>query len=775
MTSKNSSSNNNAAGLANRQIGLWQLTCKVIKRHIWLPVLALLGFVLAFPVTTALVINNFMSGYSSWERVPDWCMDLMAVWQGFSACIIVVGAILSSFVLFRYLHVRTQVDFYHSLPVRREQYFFSNLLAGLLVFLAPYLVAILLNLLVLAVSGWLSYMPMGQYLQYIVFNILAYLLFFGCGSLAMQLSGTMPSAIKVLLLTFGLAPLLSGMFEMMGACFFDTWVSFFLPASQALLKASVLERYVFLSAIVDAGYSHPIPWQDWLAALLLICGTLGASLWLYLRRRSEAAGSTLAFAWQKPFYKYPLVVCGGLMLGVFFYLMGDSSLLWMYFGAVLGTMFMALLLEIFIRSDFKAIKQGWKAALAASVAVCVLFSVYAFDLTGFDRKIPDGAKVQTVYISSNSLNSLIGSSYYNVYYLDDQDYLENYWTFGLDNFFKRTDMLHFSDSENVAAVLSMLEEAENTNSSFEYYDYSWDAPVLTDNMLVMCKMKNGSVFVRRYWTYNVLDEVHQQAFGQLVGSQEWQEQLFVNNIPLENLVLTEVSSYAIGQTDNYLQDQSNDELTKQLVQTMQADYAKLSADDVLYSAPVGSVEISSYESREYEPDNHWYTYTGMRRYNVLVFPQMTETIALLNEHFDNIFQPKINLNDIIEVREYRRVFQLAEAEPGVYEDDNPAITMPEMSETAEITDGDNKAVAVYTPETDAAAIEQILQNSVRERAIWNCGLWVPRMFDTYYEVSYYDNNGYEEDMSYNASRDVSTTTIYPNPNKELWNRLVYGK
>ncbi len=775
MTSKNSSSNSSAQP-ANRQISLWQLTRKIVKRHIWLPVLALLGFVLAFPVATALVINNFMAYSEDWQRVKLWCGDLLIMWQGFSACIIVVGALLSAFVLFRYLHVRKQVDFYHSLPVRREQFFFSNLMAGLLVFLAPYLVATLLNLLVLAVSGWLSYLNVGQYFTYILFNVLVYLLFFGCGSLAMQLSGTMPSAIKVLLLTFGLAPLLSGMFELLGACFFDTWVSFFSPASVVLLKASVLERYVWVSALASS--PHPFAWQDWLAALLLTAGTLGVSLWLYQRRRSEAAGSTLAFAWQKPFYKYPLVVCGGLMLGVFFFLMGDRSPLWMYFGAVLGTMFMALLLEIFIRSDFKAVKQGWKAALATSVAVCVLLSVYAFDLTGFDNKMPDGDRVQTVYVSSNSLNSVFGDSYYNDYYLDDQDFFETYWTFSTAKFLERTDMLQFSEPENVAAVLRMVDKAQNTSPEFDYDSYDWDVPVMTDNMLVICKMNNGSVSARRYWTYNVLDEAHQQAFEQLVGSQEWREQLTVNNIPLDKLVVTSLESYALGQTESlYLQDRPNDDLARQLVLAIQADYAKLSADEILYSAPLGSVEISTYESREYIPEEHWYNYTGMRRYDVMIFPQMTETIALLNERFDNIMQPNFDLTNIIEVSEYRQVsmreVQLAEAAAEAYEEEDPAKTMP--TPVVETTEGDSSAVAVYRPETDAAAIERILQNSVRERAIWNCGFWTPRMFDTYYVVTYYDNGEYDKDVTYDERRDVLTSTLYPRPDKAMWNRLIYGK
>lgn len=263
-----------------------------------------------------------------------------------------------------------------------------------------------------------------------------------------------------------------------------------------------------------------------------------------------------------------------------------------------------------------------------------------------------------------------------------------------------------------------------------------------------------------------------------MGSQEWREQLTVNNIPLDKLVVTSLESYALGQTESlYLQDRPNDDLARQLVLAIQADYAKLSADEILYSAPLGSVEISTYESREYIPEEHWYNYTGMRRYDVMIFPQMTETIALLNERFDNIMQPNFDLTNIIEVSEYRQVsmreVQLAEAAAEAYEEEDPAKTMP--TPVVETTEGDSSAVAVYRPETDAAAIERILQNSVRERAIWNCGFWTPRMFDTYYVVTYYDNGEYDKDVTYDERRDVLTSTLYPRPDKAMWNRLIYGK
>lgn len=788
MTLKNSlSEQNNANGgagrsaMANSGLSLWQLTLKSIKRHIWLPILALLGFVLALPVASTLAISNF----GNWdfngdkerqlEYFMNWAADLTVMWQMLSACIIVVGALLSILVMFRYLHVRAQVDFYHSLPVRREQLFAGNVLAAFLVFLAPYLLATLLNVLVLAVTGWVEYVNMGLYLQFILFNILVYVLFLGCGCLAMQLSGTMPSALKILVMIFGLAPLLAGMYEMLGSLFFDTWVSMFSSASVVLLKASVIERYFMLSAMArggwwyyDADIAQVICWQDWLAAVLLAAAMLGASLLLYRRRSSEAAGSTLAFGWQKPLYKYPLVICSGLMLGVFFYLMGEGSILWLYFGAVLGTMFMALLLEVFIKSDFKAIKKGWRSAAVASVAVCLLLSVYAFDWVGFDQRQPDSDKVAMIYVDSANLAGITSDYYYDDYIGDD--FFSSYWTLNRANWLQNSNMMPFSEPQNVEAVLALVANAQNTQKNFEYGVYDFDQPQVSERLEIYYRLKNGSMRARSYWIRNVIDEDYQQIYETLLGSDEWRENLPINRLDLEHTIMCSLDSYMLG-SEGYLylmdlpEGKINDEWRQQLLQTLRQDYAKATAEDFLYSSPVGNLDLGLYKERTYVPEGDYYDYSMMRRFDVKIFPCMTDTIALLNEMSNDMLTSRLAMSNVVELREYRKLTgeEQAEMEPG-------ATTNAESAYPYD-TEMKDMLVATYRPETDAAAIEQILQNTVTDSAYWHSSFWNDSMATTYYQLVYKqlpDEAEYEDGLA----ETITDITLFPKPSRELFEQLI---
>ncbi len=771
MTLKNSLSKNANDNKENSVSGagsfsLWRLTLKSIKRHIWLPILALLGFVLAMPVASALAINNFSDWYFDEDPVQklsyytNWASDLMVMWQMFSASIIVVGAILAIFVMFRYLHVRAQVDFYHSLPVRREQFFAANLLAAFLVFLAPYLLATLLNLLVLGVSGWTAYVNIGLYMQFVLFNIVVYVLFMACACLAMQLSGTMPSALKILVMTFGLAPLLAGMYELLGGVFLQTWVSMFSSISIVLLKASVVERYFMVGAMARgdwwaADHVQIICWQDWLAAILLTVVMLAFSLVLYRRRRSEAAGSTLAFGWQKPFYKYPLVVCSGIMLGVFFYLAGESSILWLYFGAILGTMFMALLLEVFIKSDFKAVKKGWRSALVASVAVCLLLSAYAFDWFGFDRSCPDADKVEVVSVYSTNLQNLTGD-YYGYW---NDDFWENYWRLNRTDALSAYNHLVFAEPENVAAVFALVGNAQNLES-FASDQYGF--PYVSDNLRVYYKMKNGSMRARSYWTVDCLNGASQQAYETILASDEWRRQLAVNRLDLEHTVVCSLDSYQLGRSDDYLylQDLKSEDEWQHFLQTLRSEYAKLTADDLLYSSPVGNLELGEYKERTYNPENGYYDYRGMSRYDVKIYPSMTDTIALLNQLTDNMLAADLDINEVVEIREYRK---WTEADEGAAMPAEDYIT-----EKAQTSNQDG-LVASYRPETDAAKIEEILQNTVTDSAFWHTGLFGDSMVNTYYEVNYKNavtwDNGDEE-------IELKMRTLYPKPSRELFASFI---
>lgn len=71
--------------------------------------------------------------------------------------IVVIGAaVLLAMTGFSYLHAGKKTDFYHSLPLKREELFMISFSSGFLTFLLPYLVSVALTCLVGAVYGGFS-------------------------------------------------------------------------------------------------------------------------------------------------------------------------------------------------------------------------------------------------------------------------------------------------------------------------------------------------------------------------------------------------------------------------------------------------------------------------------------------------------------------------------------------------------------------------------------------------------------------------------------------
>lgn len=737
----------------------------IIRRHMWLPVLALIGFILAMPVVTMIACENNLA-YNMYNgdveahylRLVE---DIHMVQQFLVSAIIMVGAVMAGSTMFRYLHVRRQVDFYHSLPVRREKFFVSNLLAGLMVFLAPYLVSVVLNLLMLAVNGLMPYVALGDMAQWIVFNVLAYLLFLACTTFAMMLSGTLPSALKVLTCIFFLAPAAGLVLEGLGGLFYDRWFSLSEAVNQVLIRASVVVRYVMLS---DAGMvmgmdgvGLPV-WQDWLVAVLLTAGLLSLSLVLYRKRASECAGQTLAFGWQKLPYKYPIVLLGGLCMAMFFYAVGNMRETWLYFGAVFGACFMAMLLEILIQNDFRAVRRGWKGAVAATVAVCAILSVYVFDMTGYDDRLPATDRIESVSVYSHVLRDAVGDRSYGGYYIaeDSEDTSEIYWR--LDNAHDRYDMLDYSDPAEVAAVMALV------NKSMEYE--AGEAPVVSeddaytseyDHIYLVYHLDNGSTMARVY--HDIPAAECYDAYATLLGSDSFYQALAINNYDMSKVEVREVFNFCVNGAEYYWEPKwPSDEARITFLETMRRELTSLDPAQILGEYPVLEISLMSYKEKYIDEYTKATSYSETRYQDVYVYPGMTETLALLKEVIPDSFFRPIQLSDVLEVREY--VYRGYDEDDQVkyYEGSAPAGTI--VVETTSAYSEEYVQQAVYLPGRDDARIAEILAATIQEDLRYR-GLPLYRLMEestVHYELDY--AVGSPEDPE---GQTISTQIRWPKP------------
>ena len=111
------------------------------KGLVWIPAFVTIGFLLAFPVAELIMLGNWFGMEYTAREINALYVNL---WQnGFMITGLAVAALAALFngiSQFWYLYSLRKIDFYHSLPVKRNRMFWYKTLQSLLYFLVPYLV-----------------------------------------------------------------------------------------------------------------------------------------------------------------------------------------------------------------------------------------------------------------------------------------------------------------------------------------------------------------------------------------------------------------------------------------------------------------------------------------------------------------------------------------------------------------------------------------------------------------------------------------------------------
>ena len=138
------------------------------------------------------------------------------------------------------------------------------------------------------------------------------------------------------------------------------------------------------------------------------------ALLLYRTRKSEMTGSTVAFPWAVPVFKYGVAFCTAVSLGQFLYYFlfgqyrssGNDSLpgtiLCMAAAGLLGY-FVA---EMLIKKSFRVFRAGAKGAAIVSLALVLLGVTMSFDLTGYEKRVPDESEIESAFYTFSGMTDV---------------------------------------------------------------------------------------------------------------------------------------------------------------------------------------------------------------------------------------------------------------------------------------------------------------------------------------------------------------------------------
>ena len=376
-----------------------------------------------FPL--AMLVNLLHGGFQLWSPLETRQAYYTVLSYGVPI-ISIVYAILCAMAVWSYLYNARSVGLMHTLPIRREGLFLTNLLSGLVMMAIPYAVTGVLIVLVSFLYG--GFEPVG-----VLVTILGVagesIFFFGLATFCAFIVGNVFMLPALYALFNFLAVLTDFTVNLLaqGFCFgiyssysgTVEWLSPVVYLMQKISPNSTYETQWVTDRLGGQRYETSVPTSvtlenGWLIAVYAAVGVVLLVLaWLlYRKRRSESAGDVVAVGWMKPVFRYGLAVFSAILGGRLLYALFWESfqnglyftvlpmILCMIVGGAVGYYAASMLLA----KTPRVFKTTWKGMMAVALGCAALCGAMKYDLFGVERRVPDAGSIKEVNLYAADSN-----------------------------------------------------------------------------------------------------------------------------------------------------------------------------------------------------------------------------------------------------------------------------------------------------------------------------------------------------------------------------------
>lgn len=503
MKSKNSYSNHNGWF----SLFLMKDCC---KRTLWAPALYFVILFFALPVTAILSMQQIHNRQFLFEpETMNWVAELhrrlaflFGTGNGFLGAIFMITAFVSALTVFFYLHKKKRVDFFHSLPVKRETFFFSHYIAGILFILIPYVINLAVAVVAVFSFGYGNYLSIMSLVLAALQHLLMYVLIYSLGIATAMLTGNL--IVHGLLYSFLLVvgPALIGIYWLIVDNFYPLFYMESIPFVSMVTNSSPLAKYI---EMLSTDYLSGV--EVVLIAIATLC-LIALALFLYKKRPSDCAGLALAFPKTKPFFQWLITLVISIYMGFAFYDLGRESIAWLFFGIICGGLIITRIIEVVYAFDFHAIKKNIPATVVFLGIICGLFFIPIFDITGFNDYMPAKDTVATMKIQVYNPYEKLESPYYD-------------YSIREENSFIKSNKYLLTTEENLAAAYKIATIAHEGRTEVRAYTSRYDEKT---QVLICYQLTNGKKVYRQY--YGVPIQTIQPELATILASAEFKENYY---------------------------------------------------------------------------------------------------------------------------------------------------------------------------------------------------------------------------------------------------------
>lgn len=686
-----------------------------IKRRLWLVVIAVLLFVIAIPIYTAMDISLIEATLEnvSIDVMQKNLYDNMAKWFEFGSGITfwaVLFALPAGMQGFSYLYDRSKIDFYHSKPVKASQRFMTIWLNGVLIFAIPYLVGSIFNLLLVATSGVLDMALFLTWCEGIILTIGFYLSIYSIIILAVMLTG------KPLISIMGVGVFL--FYEMAVRALYMSMSSFSFHFFYGYNDDDWLIPWVSPFKIVNLYGNEKIGMVAAFVLFLVFAAVvLALAYWCYKKRPSELAGSAMTFQGIKPFIKIGVAVPVALFAGLATAGLMDYSPLdgtgSPFFPLLLGALFLLLacgLIQVIFEADIKGMLHKKREIVISAVLALAIMLIFRYDVFGYDNRIPALDKIESVSIVT-ATDSRYSRTFYdeNMKQITKEEYADKYMR------------LTGEDAQNVRELaLLSIEKYQQYPNRTVFHEENEESPSVSYKF----RLKNGKTIAREI-PLNIRAEENKAVIAKIENSEAFirTNESAMSDYFLEALESGDYKVEAFWGSEMNEQELSTKEAI-QLVHLFREDLLQNSYEARCNELPVGEISIYLNQQISYG-----------RNVRFSVYPSYANCMYFLKE---NGFETEkfINIEDIdrITVSKY-------------YETEEPETITTEMAGFSEVVKTTAESMTQTADFTDISDIQTIIDNSYPQCISYDYW-YMENPYDDYnYDITVYfkpDSEYYEE-------------------------------
>ena len=325
------------------------------------------------------------------------------------------GGVFISFVFglffamlsFSHLTQSRATNGFHALPMRRETIFLTAYLTGLFCQVSSILVTFLLGAAVSAplhLSFWsVTAAAMGSAMLEAVF-------FYSFAVLCMMMTGQILAAPVFYFVGNILVPGMEYLLRNFAGNFLYGY------SGHIDVTLDFLSPPLYMYLRVDIASIETCENGSYYVTAYALAGLVIAliALLLYRTRKSEMTGSTVAFPWATPIFKYGVAFCTAVALGQFLYYFlfgqyrsgGSDSLPGTILCMVAAGLVGYFVAEMLIKKSFRVFRAGAKGAAIVALALVLLGVAMSFDLTGYEKHVPDESEIESAFYTFSGMTNV---------------------------------------------------------------------------------------------------------------------------------------------------------------------------------------------------------------------------------------------------------------------------------------------------------------------------------------------------------------------------------